>query len=851
MSHKRTVSIGLCCALLVAFTCAASTASSALSPGELEFSAAKYSVAPSAGAVVVTVARVGGSSGTAVATYASFNGTAAAGTDYTTATGTLTWSNGNTSPQSFTVPIARAGAGGKTFYLALLSATGAAFGTPINAAVSITPAAASTGSPGALELSAAKYIVAPSAGAVTITVERVGGSSGTAVATYATFNGTAVAGTDYTKADGTLSWSNGNTSPQSFTVPVAPGGTGGKTFYLSLTSASGAAFGTPINAAVSITAAATGGAITYDSHLLVDQFGYRPGDPKVAVIRDPQVGFDASDPFIPGNTYELRRVSDGAIVYSASLVPWAAGSLEPSSGDSGWWFDFSSVQTPGTYFVYDASRHLRSPAFSIGQQIYLPVLKAAVRMYFYERAGMAKTAPYAQPCWEDAAAFVGPNQDTQARDITDPDNPAKVRDVSGGWFDAGDTSKYVTSANRAVHQLLTAYQENPAVFTDDFNIPESGNGIPDILDEVNWEIKWLQKMQYPDGSVALKVGDTVYANASPPSSDLNPRYYVPSCTSSTIVAAGMFAHASYVFANVPGLQAQAAALRTDAINAWNNYQSIPDKQTRCDSGAVVVPGADLSASIQAQEAVVAAIYLFAITGDAPYDSYVQANYQLLHPYQDVGWIRYEADQGTALLFYSRLPNADPPLASTILANKLSDTHDAPFLYGFNANDDLYRDNFVDYYWGSNEVRSDYGNSNEQVLNYGIAVADTTPYQSRALETLHYLHGVNPFGIVYLSNMYSYGATSSVNELFGAWFLPGSIWADAVTSQCGPAPGYLAGGPDMNAAADGVPATEVPPVGQPAQKSYKDWNGPDDSWVVSEPGIYYQAAYIELLSAFAH
>jgi endoglucanase len=53
---------------------------------------------------------------------------------------------------------------------------------------------------------------------------------------------------------------------------------------------------------------------------------------------------------------------------------------------------------------------------------------------------------------------------------------------------------------------------------------------------------------------------------------------------------------------------------------------------------------------------------------------------------------------------------------------------------------------------------------------------------------------------------------------------------------------------------GIPADLIPPINQPPQKSYRDWNGvvgnPQNAWVVSEPGIYYQAAYVELLSRYA-
>jgi hypothetical protein len=229
--------------------------------------------------------------------------------------------------------------------------------------------------------------------------------------------------------------------------------------------------------------------------------------------------------------------------------------VQASSGDRGGWFDFSALQTPGHYFVQDVTNRVRSASFSIADQVYRDVLKAAVRMFFYQRSAAAKPPRFAQACWQDVPAYVGPNQDSQAHDITDPDNRAKVRDLSGGWFDAGDTNKYVTNAIRPVHQLLSAYQQNPAAFTDDFNIPESGNHVPDLLDELKWETDWLKKMQYPDGSAALKVGGTNFVSPSPPSSDTSARFYVPACSSATAAVAGMFAHAAYVFRQVPALQA--------------------------------------------------------------------------------------------------------------------------------------------------------------------------------------------------------------------------------------------------------------------------------------------------------
>jgi hypothetical protein len=597
------------------------------------------------------------------------------------------------------------------------------------------------------------------------------------------------------------------------------------------------------------------GLIRFDHHLLVDQFGYRPGDPKVLVIRDPQFGYDKDDRFAPGAVYEVRSASDGRVVFTGTPVSWKRGATDPGSGDRGWWLDFSAVTTPGTYFAYDTGAKVRSATFQVDQNVYKNILKAAMRMYFYQRSSLPKQRPYAEACWADDAAYVGPNQDREAHDITDRDNPAKVRDLSGGWFDAGDTDKYVTFAASAVHQLLTAYQEAPAVFTDDFSIPESGNGIPDLIDEVKHEIDWLKKMQYPDGSAALKVGEIVYVPAAPPSSDRSRRYYVPSCTSATIAAAGMFAHAAYVFRNFGALEAEAAELKSRAIAAWNNYRSINPKQTQCDDGTVHAAKADWSQSDQDAAAVVAAVYLHAVTEDATYGDYVKLHYRELRPYHDIGWSRYQPEQGEALLFYSSLPHADPKLRQALRADKLADVKSGNQVYGFSADDDLYRAfmHAPQYTWGSNNPHAQYGNTNLDVVTFGLDTGNDASYRSRALGVLHYFHGVNPFAMVYLTNMYHYGATQSANEIFHTWFMHDSRWSDALSSPCGPAPGYVPGGPNAHAQQDGVPSNVIPPTGQPPQKSYRDWNvsWPDNSYAVTEPAIYYQAAYVKLLSKFAH
>jgi endoglucanase len=348
----------------------------------------------------------------------------------------------------------------------------------------------------------------------------------------------------------------------------------------------------------------------------------------------------------------------------------------------------------------------------------------------------------------------------------------------------------------------------------------------------------------------------VYASAAPPSSDHNERYYVPACSSATIATAGMFAHAAFVFQGIGAFAGEAANLKSRALAAWHNYEGVVPKQTHCDSDVVHAGNADWTAEDQNAAAVVAAIYLYAITDRAVFNDYVKQHYResWMRPYRDIGWTRYQPEQGEALLFYTSLPGADPLVRKAILADKLGDVRAGNQIYGFHAEDDLYRAFMHEpqFQWGSNSQHAQYGNTNLDVIRYRLDEPNNSSYESRALGIVNYFHGVNPLAIVYLSNMYAYGATHSVNEIYHSWFWHDSRWSDALTSPCGPAPGYVPGGPDVTAVASGVPASLSPPAGQPSQKAYRDWNVgyPENSWVVTEPAIYYQAAYVKLLSRFA-
>ena len=87
----------------------------------------------------------------------------------------------------------------------------------------------------------------------------------------------------------------------------------------------------------------------------MDQFGYRTEATKVAVVRDPQQGYDADESFTPGGEYAVVEVGSNATVLTGAAVSWNGGATDPVSGDAAYWFDFSEVTRPGTYYVLDVA----------------------------------------------------------------------------------------------------------------------------------------------------------------------------------------------------------------------------------------------------------------------------------------------------------------------------------------------------------------------------------------------------------------------------------------------------------------------------------------------------------------
>ncbi|WP_169334030.1 glycoside hydrolase family 9 protein [Cytophaga aurantiaca] len=599
-------------------------------------------------------------------------------------------------------------------------------------------------------------------------------------------------------------------------------------------------------------------------YIVVDQFGYRPVAQKVAVLRDPVMGVDAAESFTPGTSYALVNTSTNAQVFTGTPTIWQNGKTDSLAGDKVWWFDFSSYTTPGSYYVLDVQKNIRSYAFDIKDDVYNQVLKQAVRFFFYQRSGFAKQLPYAEAGWVDGASHLKPLQDKNCRYYLTPNDASSEKDLHGGWYDAGDFNKYTSWTGGYIIALLKAYEDSPTAWTDDFNIPESNNTIPDILDEVKWGMDYLLRLQNSNGSVISLVG---VESASPPSSATQASKYANPTTAATLKAAAAYAFGAKLFRKI-GLPCYADSLQNAAVKAWNWADANPSV-TWDNSGTGVGAGNpetnDYGRLIYKLEA---AEHLYAITNDAKYRTFFDNNYSQGHLVQWYYAFPYEHDEQEVLLYYTTIPNATASVVSTIKDRYLTAINGANNFGAFDSKKSSYLAYLESYVWGSSNINSLQGLMFFESVKYNVNPSRDVDAMKAAENYVHYIHGLNPLNQCYLTNMNKYGAEKSATQLFHSWFMDGSAkWDQVGVSTYGPAPGFLVGGANGSYNVDGCcannscgstsnnalcnNAASKAAIGQPPMKSFADINNgwPLNTWAITEPSCGYQVAYIRLLSKF--
>ena len=619
--------------------------------------------------------------------------------------------------------------------------------------------------------------------------------------------------------------------------------------------------GFPVNR----TARADQGAVT--PQITIDQFGWLPQARKVAILADPVKGQNAGQSYRPGKSFEIRRAADGTVAFRGATTPWNSGAVSELAGDRVWFADFSGLHTPGAYHVFDPTNSVQSFPFRIGDDVYKPVLRDAVRVFYYQRSGTPITEKNGG-VWHHPGGHLGKDQDRAARYSQGGKTLGRPRDVLGGWFDAGDLNKYVPYLESTLFDLLWAYELNPRVFGDDTNIPESGNGVPDLLDEVKWELNWLLKMQDADGGFFNRVAGRSFDNGTgPPSGDTQPRFYTAKTTWATADAAASLAHAARVYSRFEkAFPGYAERLRQAARHAWEYLEAHPEMDpsdgTDGDS-KLAATAAGSNASGDRRDRVYAAAELFKTVAAPGFKAYVD-RWALdiaatadngIHPFKD--WKQVDPLNHLALtqgLFIYTTTKGASSAVSEPFKEALSHTAEAIRQATGGPDDPYLAFHYEGHYcWGSNSVKGRWARVLLMAIALGLNREHHSAYRDIMTGYLNFIHGRNPLSLCYLSNMTHSGADRCVTEVYHQWFHDGSPLYDGRSSRYGPPPGYLVGGPNKFFSVDWI----SPPHGEPAMKAFRDWNAAwnnqrhanECSWEITEPAIYYQAVYTLILSQF--
>ena len=286
----------------------------------------------------------------------------------------------------------------------------------------------------------------------------------------------------------------------------------------------------------------------------INQCGYLPDAPRKLAYLGGWIGslgpWSAKD--VSGK-FRLVDVASGKTAFESAAVLSRKGDKE--SGEDVAWLDFSNLTKPGTYLI-EVEGIGRSYPFRIADDVLDGALVTAARGLYHQRCGTALTEPYTSfthpACHRDSAKLVDYYNSMDGKwmkmlpDHVDPSG--KLVDGWGGWHDAGDYDRLLSRHIRTVSILLQAYDANPAAFRDgQFNIPESDNGIPDLLDEARWGMDWFERMFDPsDGAFYYRI-ETVNYGKGMPHQDRQQLYCMSKYPYYSCWAGVPFAHASRIF----------------------------------------------------------------------------------------------------------------------------------------------------------------------------------------------------------------------------------------------------------------------------------------------------------------
>jgi len=297
--------------------------------------------------------------------------------------------------------------------------------------------------------------------------------------------------------------------------------------------------------------------------ILLNQLGFYPQGPKMAVITgQPRTAIFYIVTVHPDNT-----VHPGDTVYTGPLGPATASansSLHVRTAG------FTSLEKEGTYRIRVPGLG-SSSTFRIARHIAAPVARAALKGFYYQRSAIALEPRYAGS-WSRPAGHPDNRVLVHPSAASDLRPAGTVISSPGGWYDAGDYNKYIVNSGITMGTLLSAYEDFPATFdTLHTNIPPM-EGIPDLLNECLYNLRWMLTMQDPgDGGVYHKCTNAAFDSMVMPGVTKSPRYVVQKGTAATLDFAAVTAQAARIFRKysrqLPGL-ADSCLLAAEKAWQW-------------------------------------------------------------------------------------------------------------------------------------------------------------------------------------------------------------------------------------------------------------------------------------------
>ena len=278
--------------------------------------------------------------------------------------------------------------------------------------------------------------------------------------------------------------------------------------------------------------------------VLADQVGYNTESVKTVILHGKKLP----------KTFSIKELGTKEEKYTGDVVKSVYNDDTKEYTGIGY---FTDLKEAGKYYV-SADIIGESYSFAISEDAHADVFNEACKKYYINRCGTSLSEDYA-----------GENAHSACH--TTPahlqDHPETEIDVTGGWHMDEQADRDTTVGCKVAENLLLAFEMNEAAFTDEAGIPESGNEIPDILDEVRYEVEWLLKMQ--DAKTGGEYGAALTDSSGGGDVMTYPVIVTPVSMDATINFASVLAKFSYIYQKYDGEFATTCLKAAD--RAWSCY----------------------------------------------------------------------------------------------------------------------------------------------------------------------------------------------------------------------------------------------------------------------------------------